>query len=272
MLNNSVTVLAHGKVNWTLDVLGKRNDGYHDVASIVQQIELADRVSVSKGDDGIRLSVTGPLAEGVPADETNIVWHAVKALGIENVDIVLEKHIPHQAGLGGGSSDAAATLIACNRLFDRNIDRRELMEIGASLGADVPLFLGEATARVEGFGEIVTPLTTGRDTKIVVIKPEIGVSTREAYNALDRIPGRVSRHATASWPNGGPSNDFEDVVYTLYPAILEARSALIAAGATGALLCGSGAAVMGWGDQPENIAARLFADGYKQIWLTRTIL
>jgi 4-diphosphocytidyl-2-C-methyl-D-erythritol kinase len=267
----TILASAHGKINWTLDILARRGDGYHEMASIMQRIDLADRLSFTRGDSGIRLSIVGPEAKGVPDDERNIVWKAAELLGVNSVDIVIEKHLPNQAGLGGGSSDAAAALLALNELFSLDLMPKELADTGAKLGADVSFFLAQSPARIGGFGEQVTPIKTGKNIDIVVLKPEVGVSTAAAYNALDNRAGRISGSATELWPNIAPSNDFEDVVFDLYPAVAKASETLLNAGAIATLLCGSGGAVMGWGPDINSIFNNVQQAGQGKVWLTRTI-
>ena len=262
---------AFAKINWTLDVLGKRPDGYHEIASVMQTLELHDVLTLSRIPAGIVLDVDGPEAEGVPTDERNLIWRAATALGSEGVQIALEKNIPSQAGLGGGSSDAAATLTGINRLFGLGRTREQLAEIGTKLGADVPFFLYGGTARVEGIGERISPLPNAQGQNIVLVKPPVGVSTKAAYDALDARGNRPSADTTRRWPDGGLSNDFEAVIYDLYPAVAAARDALRAAGASATLLCGSGAAVLGLGGDIQAIAARVRAANVGKVWVTRAI-
>jgi 4-diphosphocytidyl-2-C-methyl-D-erythritol kinase len=271
MPNKSITVPAHGKVNWTLDVHAKRSDGLHEIRSVMQRIELADQLTFEIGEPGIRLRIIGPESNGVPADESNIVWKTAVALGVDGVDITVDKKLPNQAGLGGGSSDAASTLLALNELFGLALDDVEIRKKAVTLGADVSFFLQNRPAIVGGYGDIVTPIDDGKSIGIVILKPDVGVSTSEAYSALDHYPNRLSKNATASWPHSPPSNDFEEVVFALYPDISEARRALYDAGVDGAMLCGSGAAMMGWGPDISETAKMLQVAGYEKVWLTRTI-
>jgi 4-diphosphocytidyl-2-C-methyl-D-erythritol kinase len=267
----TLTVEAYGKINWTLDVLGKRADGYHEIASVMQQIMLSDILTFKPIPNEISLTITGPEAGDVPNDQRNIVWQAAALLEIDGVEITIEKHLPSQAGLGGGSSDGAAALTALNRLFDKRLDNVKLQCLAAELGADVSFFLQRGPARAEGFGEKITALGAGERRDVVIIKPDIGVSTVDAYRVLDRVSGRTSRNATRAWPNSQPSNDFEDIVFDLYPAVDQARQALLAAGATSTLLCGSGAAVMAWGDNAGAVYNSLRSIGHERVWLTRTM-
>ncbi len=267
----ATVVDAPGKVNWTLDVLSKRLDGYHEITSIMQRIELADTVTVQHATSGIALEVKGPEAWDIPCDDSNIAYKAAKLLGIDGVMITIEKNLPSQAGLGGGSSDGASSLVALNKHFNLDLSREELMMIARKLGADVSFFLYEGACRVTGFGDIVQPVPSIQPIDLVLVKPPVGVSTVAAYAALDRIAGRKSNCGTAAWPLHGPSNDFEEAVFALYPEVGDAAKALRDAGAAGTLLCGSGATVMGWGGNVKEICATLRMSGYEKVWITRTV-
>jgi len=271
---SSVTRLAHAKINLTLDVFGLRPDGYHEIASIMQSISLADKiiVSVLRGDAGITLAVTGPEREGIPADDSNLAWRAAVAYGEKSVAISIEKNIPSQAGLGGGSSDAAAVLLALNTLSESKRTLTKLAEIGATLGADIPFFLHGGLARVEGLGDRVTTLPPQPSFFLVVVKPPVGVSTSEAYRLLDELPNRISANATSRWPDPGLSNDFEAAIYLRFPEIAAARDALLKSGAKQALLCGSGAAVFGIADDAQEVARRVRAKDVGRVYVTQTIL
>jgi 4-diphosphocytidyl-2-C-methyl-D-erythritol kinase len=271
VLNQSVTVAAYAKINWTLDVHSLREDGYHNISSVMQRIKLCDWLTISTEGQGIDLSIFGPEASGVPTDERNIVWRAIEMLRLTDLKVAIEKNIPNQAGLGGGSSDCAAILLATNKLYDLKLTTTELAEIGKSLGADVPFFLQAEIARVDGIGDIVTAIEPFEPVEILLFKPDIGVVTGEAFEAFDAVPGRRIYDISRRWPSSGPSNDFEDVVYSLYPAVREARDAMMAAGLEHTLLCGSGSTVMGWGGDLASAASSLRTAGHKNIWLTQTI-
>jgi len=260
----SLTRNAYAKINLTLDVGARRPDGYHDISSVMQTIALHDTLTLTLTPDapGVRLEVTGDEGAGVPADESNLVHQAAvrlqkvaaargSALGDRSgIHILLHKRIPSQAGLGGGSSDAAATLLAVNDLLGLALPLSRLAEIGTALGADVPFFLTGGTALVQGVGERVTALPPlDPPWLLVVVKPPIGVSTAAAYDALDASPGRVPGSATASWLRGDehPANDFEQVIFPAYPEVAAACASLRqtdgAKESFSPLLCGSGAAI-----------------------------
>jgi 4-diphosphocytidyl-2-C-methyl-D-erythritol kinase len=286
---------APAKINLTLDVLQRRPDGYHDLKSIFQTLALTDEVAVSVTDGELdTLTVEGPEAPGVPADASNIVLKAVMrlrktaaAMGktLPGVTVELTKQIPSQAGLGGGSSDAAATLLALNGLFGLNLNRETLTPIASSLGADVPYFLTGGLCLVEGLGERVAPLSSQLpEHSVVILKPSAGVSTAEAYAALDAVPDRRSLAATDAWLARRGSgrmplhNDFEAVVFDRWPKIREAHEIAVEAArehdAYPPRLCGSGACLFVLaesGDKADAVAADLIRSDAGRVWLTHTI-
>lgn len=285
---------AHAKINLTLDVGARRPDGYHDIASIMQTIALHDTLTFTLTPDapGVRLQVTGDEGVGVPADESNLVHRAAvrlqkvaaprgSTLGNQSgLHILLHKRIPSQAGMGGGSSDAAATLLAANDLLGLALPLTRLAEIGAALGADVPFFLTGGTAIVQGIGEQVTVLPPlDPPWFLIVVKPPASVSTAAAYGALDALPGRVPGSATAAWLGGSEAsaNDFEQVILPAYPEVAAAHALLSqtdgARESFRPLLCGSGAAVFKR-TQSAAEARRLFEliaeAGAGRVWITTT--
>ncbi len=290
----TITLQARAKINLTLDVGARRADGYHGIRSVMQTVALHDVLTLTHTPEkpGVRLRVTGPEASGVPADETNLVHKAAvrvqkvaAARGVlagdrSGLDITLEKRIPSQAGLGGGSSDAAAALKAADALFGLKLSAERLAEIGAALGADVPFFLHGGTALVEGVGERVIPLPVLSPAwYVVLVKPPVGVSTATAYSALDAHPCRALGAATARWEAGGRSlaNDFESVVLPAYPAIAEAYHLLAEITAPDEsfrpLLCGSGAALFqraASAQDARQVAARIEARSLGKTWVTHT--
>jgi 4-diphosphocytidyl-2-C-methyl-D-erythritol kinase len=253
------TLPSFAKINLTLRVLGRRADGYHEIETVFQTVTLDDRLTFAARDDGrLELACDAP---GVPCDETNLVHRAAVALreryGVARGAYVhLEKKIPAGGGLGGGSSNAAVALIGLARLWELEADRRALVEIGASLGADVPFFLTGGTAFGTGRGTDIYPLADLPTRQLLIVSPHVEVSTAAAYKSLNahaltkavspanlavsRAQAEISRSLYAAL-----RNDFEPVVYGLYPEIGRARDALAEAGASGALLSGSGASVFG---------------------------
>ncbi len=291
---NALTRLAHAKINLTLDVGQRRPDGYHEIRSVMQTISLHDTLTVVPASQpGVHLTITGEEALGVPSDESNLVHKAAVRLqkiaaarqllpGSESgLEITLHKRIPSQAGLGGGSSDAAATLLAVNVLLDLHLSLARLSEIGAALGADVPFFLTGGTALAEGLGERLTPLPPLSPAwPLVVIKPDAGVSTAAAYAALDAVPCHQSGEATERWlqNQSAPANDFERVILPAYPEVAAAYAVLSQTAEAGEsfrpLLCGSGAALFlraSSREAAEAIAARVRAANIGKVWVTETI-
>lgn len=282
---------AYAKINLTLDVFSKRADGYHSLASVLQTISLHDTLTLTPTDaPGIALTCDAPEEFAVPTDELNLAFRAVKtaleAAGRTDcgLEIHLEKRIPAQAGLGGGSSDAASALIGANRLLDLGLDAKRLHELAASLGSDVPFFLAGGAAAARGRGEILTPLPDIEPFWLVVVKPAIGVSTAWAYAQLDAEPERASHRATKRFEEAlqsgdrdrliqWQSNDFELPVFAHFPELAWLHDELRMAGAVTAHLCGSGSAIYGVAEnetQAKKIAA-LLQSKYSHVYLTQTL-
>lgn len=190
----SIGLKACAKINFCLDIIGTRDDGYHLLESVMQSVELCDKVRVTRKGKGIEVICAGI---DVP-QEKNIAYKAAKAFyestGMteeKGVTIKIKKNIPHKAGLGGGSADAAAVLVAMNRLFKTELTEEELCEIGQKVGADVPFCICGGTRLVRGIGEILTKLDDCYDCYIVIVKGSDGVSTKEAYDDFDNASGLV---------------------------------------------------------------------------------
>ncbi len=282
-----ITLPAPAKINLTLDVGARRPDGYHDIRSVMQTVGLSDTLTARRTPDrpGVRLEVVGDEAAGVPADESNLVHRAAvrlqKVAAARNITpgnesglhIRLEKRIPLQAGLGGGSSDAAVTLRAVDAVLALNLPKVALCKIGAELGADVPFFLTGGTALVEGLGERVTPLPPLEPQwDLMIVKPPVGISTAWAYGAVDGISGRTPGQATAAWLMGTRAlhNDFSSVAASV-PGIAAVLQSLPD---TPLLLCGSGSALFCRADSQaagEALASRVRELGLGRAWVTRTV-
>lgn len=176
---------APAKINLSFRIKGRRTDGFHEIETLMAPISLADRITIEKaGDDGIHFSCDDP---SLPADDDNLVVRAAKLFrrrtGITSgITVALEKKIPHGAGLGGGSSDAASTLLGLSELFDAGLDQAELLELAAQLGSDVPFFVVRAAAVCRGRGEIVTPISLETKLHLVLLKPDFVVPTPWAYS------------------------------------------------------------------------------------------
>ncbi len=181
-------ITAPAKLNLTLDVLGRRPDGYHEIATVMQAVDLADELTVRRADKpGVRITVGGSR---LPLDHRNTVWKAATAFSArtgQNVglDIHIQKRIPQQAGMGGGSADAAAALVGLNALTGADLSLTELCALAAKVGADVPFCVMGGAAMATGTGTALSPLTPLADCAIVVAKPPVGVSTAAAYIAID---------------------------------------------------------------------------------------
>lgn len=267
MSQSSFTLPAYAKINWTLHVLGRRVDGLHELHTIFQTITLHDRLTFSaRDDDRLSLSSDEPT---IPVDERNLVWRAAQALRDRHrirkgASVHLEKRIPAEGGLGGGSSDAAIALLALAHLWQVETSREELAGIGAGLGADVPFFFTGGTALGTGLGTEVKPLPDIHAAHLLIITPRAKVSTAEAYKALKRPAltkdssaiilsiSRAEAHLKDSL-HEALHNDFEQVIFDLYPEIARARRCLIEHGARGALLAGSGASVFGIFENKEEL-------------------
>lgn len=259
------TLPSFAKINLTLRVLGRRTDGYHELQTVFQTISLHDELTFGARDDKrLELACDAP---GIPCDETNLVHRAAVALreryGVSRgARVELRKKIPAGGGLGGGSSNAAVALVGLARLWEIETGRETLAEIGAGLGADVPFFLTGGTALGTGRGTDVHPLPELPQKYLLLVTPRVHVSTAEAYKSLNApaltkplspvnlAVSRVQAEISGSL-HAVLENDFERVVYRLYPEILRARSSLVAAGARGALLSGSGASVFALFDSLE---------------------
>ncbi|MGC8666643.1 MAG: 4-(cytidine 5'-diphospho)-2-C-methyl-D-erythritol kinase [Chthonomonadales bacterium] len=254
-----LTVPSYAKVNFTLDVLSRRPDGYHNIASVMQTVSLADCLELEEVEEpGVRLQCDAP---GIPHDDTNLACRAAAAAlrksgSGRGVLIRLIKRIPVQAGLGGGSSNAAAALRGVNQLLDLGLTTEELAELASDLGSDVPFFLTGGTASVRGRGDRVTALPDAPQLWFIIAMPAVHVSTQRAYQALDALPHRVSARSTRSMEAlvaardlqriaSRMTNDFEQVVLAEEPAVAVAMDDLLMARARNARLCGSGSAVFG---------------------------
>lgn len=234
---------SFAKINWTLRIYGKRPDGYHEVATVLQTVSLCDELTFELRDDReISLTCDDP---NIPVDDSNLVVKAAKALHEtdQGVNIHLLKKVPAQGGLGGGSSNAAVTLLALNHLWRKNLRNTELLNIASGLGADVPFFLIGGSAEARGIGTDLSPVADGPRQHLLVITPNAKVATATAYAALNR--GSLTTSRSDSILSSSLHNDFEVVIFEIEPEIERAKMALLDAGARGALLAGSGSSVFG---------------------------
>lgn len=281
----SVSLPAFAKINLDLRVLGTRPDGYHDLRTIFQSLALFDKVTVSRRRGPIEITCD---QEDIPTDRRNLVWKAAsllhrvatgKTTAPHGLSIDLRKRIPSEAGLGGGSADAAMTLLALNKLWKLDLDLATLTRIGARLGADVPYFLVGGTALGLGRGDDIYPLADPPTVHVVILRPGFGVATADAYGWFDQETRRHREPAPRAVPMGWPSwaatlrNDLEVPVVRHHPAIARIRQSLLDAGANFAAMSGSGSAVFGLFERAE-AAQRTAADLARPGWLslhTRTL-
>lgn len=255
---DTIKLRALAKINLGLDVVRRREDGYHEVRMIMQTISLHDRLSLRRCKEN-SISIKTNLSY-LPTNENNLVYKAALLLKEEfniqeGVSIHLDKHIPVAAGMAGGSSDAAATLVGLNRLFELGLTDKELMERGVRLGADVPYCILGGTALSEGIGEVLTPLPKLPDCYILIVKPPMHVSTKFVYENLhlDTLPSHPDIDGmTEAIRNGSlegvcsrMENVLESVTLSQYPVIKELKELLLSAGAKNSLMSGSGPTVFG---------------------------
>jgi 4-diphosphocytidyl-2-C-methyl-D-erythritol kinase len=284
---NRISFPAYAKLNLSLEVLGKRNDGYHDLASVMQTVSLADTIYICPATD---LEFDCNLPELV--EEGNLVWRAacrlhemLPAETKRGVSMYLEKAIPVSAGLGGGSSDGATALVALNHFWGMGLSSEQLEDLAAELGSDVPFFVKGGTALVEGRGEKLTPLPAIERCWIVLLYPEIEVprnKTATLYRNLSRNDysnGGITRQLVREIKAGNrPSesllyNSFERVVYDVFPAIDAHRAAMVEAGAEFVRVSGSGPTLYALVEneaEGRRIVANLEKDGYA-VFLAETV-
>ena len=282
-----VAVRAYAKINLDLRVLGMRPDGFHELRTVFQSISLHDTVACIPRDGPFAIECT---TAGVPLDRSNLIWRAAESLWralrrdgpIDGVLVRLEKRIPLQAGLGGGSADAAATLVGLARAWGVQLRPAQLTDVAATLGADVPFFLAGGTALGLGRGDEVYPLADLPRHWIVLLVPGFGVSTSEAYGWYDaeRDLGRGAfarepQHVPGPWPSRSAQmiNDLEVPIARHHPEIDQMKAALRRAGALAAAMSGSGSAVFGLFQKRRDAAAaveRLAGSGWR-VLLTESL-
>jgi 4-diphosphocytidyl-2-C-methyl-D-erythritol kinase len=267
----NVVVACSAKINLTLDILGCRADGYHEIESVVQSIGLWDKLTIMlQRGSGIKVTAT---VDDLPIGAGNTVHRACEAFldacsANYEIQVHIDKGIPRQAGLGGGSSDAAGILIALNSVLGEPINNKHLSRIAASVGSDVPFFLIGGTALVHGRGEHINPLPAAPEMHLVIAKPSVGVSTAWAYRRIDEIAKPSSRSSVKAVQAilasdrsaliASLSNDFQDVIEENYLEIVGVRRRLLDLGAEAAMLCGSGSSV--FGVFPCSVSAKQAAD------------
>lgn len=284
MSDKTIRREAFAKINLGLDVVRRLPNGYHEVRMIMQTVGICDVLTFRKAASGIQLVVDN---EELPTDGNNLICKAAKLLlesaGIEGgVSITLEKHIPIAAGMAGGSTDAAATLLGINELYEIGYDVDKLEELGVKIGADVPYCIQGGTALAEGIGEVLSPLPTPPTCHLVIAKPDINVSTKFVYenlraNELESHPdidGMIEglEKGDLKAITDRLANVLETVTVPAYPIIDEIRQTMLDAGAEGALMSGSGPTVFGIFTELEKAkqAAKRIKDAElaKQVFVT----
>lgn len=279
-----ITVSAPAKINLFLDITGRRNDGYHLINTVMQTVALCDEVSVTVDPDGSGITLTCSNSN-IPCDSSNTAYRAAEEFfaaaekTIPGVSIKIKKKIPSGAGMAGGSADAAAVLVALNELFKTEMSTDELAEIGEKIGADVPFCVYGGTMVGTGTGTILSPLPDMPDCHIVVVKPEISISTADAYRKSDEF-GYKSAHQSDLVVNGicngsvrsiaeGLYNKFEEV--TGSEEIENIKKQMISSGALGAMMTGSGSAVFALFDDEDKAddCVSMLEKSYDQVFLTK---
>lgn len=252
-----ITIYAHAKINLSLDVLSKREDGYHELEMIMQQLELKDIVTIEEIDSGFNLTSN---SQEIPLDETNLVYKAYKLMADtfninKGISIHIEKNIPVAGGLAGGSADAAAVLKGLNTLWELSLSEKELMEIGLKIGADVPFCIMGGTAFAEGIGEKLTKLNRFSDRLVLIANPGLNISTAYVYQnlKLDKIVDRPKTEDLLKYIEKGDTenvavnmkNVLETVTIEKHPILNDIKEQIISYGALGSLMSGSGPTIFG---------------------------
>jgi 4-diphosphocytidyl-2-C-methyl-D-erythritol kinase len=251
---DSITLLSPAKINLCLSVLGKRPDGYHDVAMVMQMVGLYDEVVVSRQPRGITITCDNAA---VPADSGNVAWKAadlvLEAAGKKDsagLAVNIKKHIPVAAGLAGGSGNAAAVLVGANTVLSSGFSKKQLAELGTRIGMDVPFFFSGPTAVAQGRGELVTPVAPCPKCWVLLVNPGFATSTAWVYKNVNlRLTKKVDCTNIARLNTGNIAeslhNDLETVTSAAHPEINRIKDALVRRGAQGALMSGSGPTVFG---------------------------
>lgn len=255
---NTIIKRAYGKLNLSLDIVGKCEDGYHLVCMVMQTVDLYDELTIQKTDKpGIQLTTDRP---DLPTNEDNLIYKATKLLFDEfqikgGVSIHLKKQIPIAAGMAGGSADCAATLLGINTLFDLKLTEQDLQKRAVTMGADIPYCIMGGTALSEGIGEVLTPISPVPDCHVLLVKPNIDISTKWVYqtlrwNTLTSHPDTKKMLSaleaqSLSEVSATMENVLETVTIPAYPVIASIKEKLLSLGAINAMMSGSGPTVFG---------------------------
>jgi len=257
-------VLAPAKINLSLRVLGRRGDGFHEIETLIAPISLCDEIKIERRSSSqeIAFRCDNPSVPNVFFEETNVA---------SSVSIELKKRIPHGAGLGGGSSDAASTLLALNELFETNLPREELARMAEMIGSDVPFFIFQSAATCKGRGEVVSPTRLRERLPLLLLKPEFGVPTQWAYSRC-RDSSEISGVSYRPQPFDGLTfvNDLERPVFEKFPFLAQLKMWLLKQPEVGtALMSGSGStmfAVLRDGADADHLARRAKVELDPELW------
>lgn len=278
-------IKAYGKINIALEVVGKREDGYHLLRMIMQNIDLYDLIELSEKKSDITIDCNKPY---VPKDERNLAYKAARLFMDtykinRGIHINIIKNIPVAAGLAGGSTNAAAVLKALNKMFYVGASEQELMEIGVKLGADVPYCIKGGTCLCEGIGEKITELKPFKDKILVLVKPPFGVSTKDVYGAIDinKIFKKVLVNELIEaiekddleFVAENMKNHLENVTLRRHPLIIKIKEDMMKMGSIGAMMSGSGPTVFGFFDdmlKAQSCYERMKKQ-FNDVFITRTI-
>ena len=284
---NVISLKAPAKVNLFLEILGKRDDGYHEIETIMQEIDLADSLQFEETQEGVTLECND---KNIPANQDNLVCKAANLIleecGIrKGVIINLEKNIPVGAGLGGGSSDAATTLKALNSLWKVGLNNEELMEFAAKLGSDIPFFINGKTALCRGRGELITPVEVRNRMDYIILFPRVHISTETIYKNLkiDLTKKRKDvsffldalKYSEVAGISKLLFNRLEEIIFATYPDLLQVKSTLESFGFCGLSISGSGSAFFGLCNdrhQAEVIKSKIELSGMGNVFVATNVI
>jgi len=284
---NVISLKAPAKVNLFLEILGKRDDGYHEIETIMQEIDLADSLQFEETQEGVTLECND---KNIPANQDNLVCKAANLIleecGIKKgVLINLEKNIPVGAGLGGGSSDAATTLKALNSLWKVGLNNEELMGFAAKLGSDIPFFINGKTALCRGRGELITPVEVRNRMDYIILFPRVHISTETIYKNLkiDLTKKRKDvsffldalKYSEVAGISKLLFNRLEEIIFATYPDLLQVKSTLESFGFCGLSISGSGSAFFGLCNdrhQAEVIKSKIELSGMGNVFVATNVI
>ena len=284
---NVISLKAPAKVNLFLEILGKRDDGFHEIETIMQEIDLADSLQFEETQEGVTLECNN---KNIPANQDNLVCKAANLIleecGIKKgVLINLEKNIPVGAGLGGGSSDAATTLKALNSLWKVGLNNEELMGFAAKLGSDIPFFINGKTALCRGRGELITPVEVRNRMDYIILFPRVHISTETIYKNLkiDLTKKRKDvsffldalKYSEVAGISKLLFNRLEEIIFATYPDLLQVKSTLESFGFCGLSISGSGSAFFGLCNdrhQAEVIKSKIELSGMGNVFVATNVI